>query len=66
MLRFQTKYHNLAHLPVYIQIPYNYVHKDDPSTGIKDLENYLQIITHAKKIKLHIIPRALNRADSPF
>jgi hypothetical protein len=66
MTRFQTKYSNLAHLPVYVNISYNYNHAEDPNTGIKDLVNYLSIITKAKQIKLHIIPKAPSRQESPF
>lgn len=66
MDKFQTKYSNLARLPVYVDIPYQYNHAEDPDSGIKDLTNYLSIVTKAKQIKLHIIPRAQNRDKSPF
>lgn len=66
MDKFQTRYSNLAHLPVYVDIPYQYNHAEDPNSGIKDLTNYLSIVTKAKQIKLHIIPRAQDRNKSPF
>lgn len=66
MTKFQTRYNNLAHQPVYIEIPYKENHADDPSTAIKDLVNYLDIITSAKRINLHIIPKAPSRYQSPF